>query len=503
MPIGGEVTVWAKDFNASSFDDCTPSAELLYSFSGDAYQPSFTYTCENVPAFNVELSQQIWVADGGTDDNCNGQIEWSERNKDFCTTTIVITDNSGVCTGDGSVLAGDILTELEDAVAKVGVSLTSPGHVFPLYVTAENGHFEFNAVPLGDDYTITPERDDNHRNGVSTLDLVRIQKHLLGKEPFTSPYQYIAADANNSESISAIDLVEIRKLILGLYTEFPANESWRFVEKGYDMDEEHPWPFSEIIQLPEFAQDSVMDNDFVGVKIGDVNNTAKANANQILPRSGRRVLNVALDAPEYVEAGDVIDVRLVLPENVDGFQWTLETQGLTYAGVNSESIKITDSHVGVLNDGIVTMSWNLEGADAQDVSQVVDLQFVANTSGNVGSMIRMTSKVTEAEAYTSAGEILDVKLTQTGDAAEFALYQNTPNPWNDQTIIGFDLPQDASVTFTVFDATGKVVKTVKGDFVRGYNTITLNAKDLPSTGVMYYRLESGNYSASKKMVLVK
>jgi hypothetical protein len=96
-----------------------------------------------------------------------------------------------------------------------------------------------------------------------------------------------------------------------------------------------------------------------------------------------------------------------------------------------------------------------------------------------------------------------VKLTQTGHAAEFALYQNTPNPWNDQTSIGFDLPEDASVTFTVFDATGKVVKTVKGDFVRGYNTITLNAKDLPTAGVMYYRLESGTYSASKKMVLVK
>ena len=97
MPVGGQVTVWAKDFNASSFDDCTPADELLYSFSGDTYTPSFTYTCENVPAFGVELSTQIWVADGGTDDNCNGIISWNERNKDYCTTTIVITDNTGVC----------------------------------------------------------------------------------------------------------------------------------------------------------------------------------------------------------------------------------------------------------------------------------------------------------------------------------------------------------------------------------------------------------------------
>ena len=44
MPIGGQVTIWAKDFNASSFDDCTPEADLLYSFSGDSYhQASHTH----------------------------------------------------------------------------------------------------------------------------------------------------------------------------------------------------------------------------------------------------------------------------------------------------------------------------------------------------------------------------------------------------------------------------------------------------------------------------
>jgi hypothetical protein len=53
------------------------------------------------------------------------------------------------------------------------------------------------------------------------LDLVKIQNTLLGIEPFTSPYDLIAADANNSQTVSAIDLVELRKLILGLYTELP------------------------------------------------------------------------------------------------------------------------------------------------------------------------------------------------------------------------------------------------------------------------------------------
>ncbi|HJW27702.1 MAG TPA: hypothetical protein VJ508_00455, partial [Saprospiraceae bacterium] len=161
MPIGGQVTIWAKDFNASSFDDCTAEADLLYSFSGDSYQPSYTYTCDNVPAFGVELSVQIWVADGGTDDNCNGQISWNERNKDYCTTTIVITDNSGVC-GDttGSILAGEVLTEDVQSVELVSVNLNSPGHVFPTFVTATNGQFNFHTTILPADYQISAERSD-------------------------------------------------------------------------------------------------------------------------------------------------------------------------------------------------------------------------------------------------------------------------------------------------------------------------------------------------------
>src|SRR5690606_8069936 len=143
MEKNGEVTIWAKDFNASSFDDCTPGSELLFSFSGDTYQPSFTYTCDNIPAFNVEIQVQIWVADGGTDDNCNGQISWNERNKDFCTTTIVISDNHDVCDQDGSILAGEVITSQLQTVEKVDVNLTSPGHYFPSYLTVSNGHYVF------------------------------------------------------------------------------------------------------------------------------------------------------------------------------------------------------------------------------------------------------------------------------------------------------------------------------------------------------------------------
>src|SRR5205085_7029969 len=116
--------------------------------------------------------------------------------------------------------------------------------------TNSDGKFIFSNVPVPAQYTISAERNDAPRNGVSTLDLVQIQKHLLGIQLLSSPYDLIAADANNSQTVSAIDLVELRKLILGIYTELPNNKSWRFVDKSFQFaDPSHPWPFAETIDV--------------------------------------------------------------------------------------------------------------------------------------------------------------------------------------------------------------------------------------------------------------
>jgi len=506
MPIGGQVTIWAKDFDASSFDDCTPAADLLFSFSGDNYQPSFTYTCDNVPAFGVELSVNIWVADGGTDDNCNNQISWSERNKDYCTTTIVITDNGGACDTSGSILAGEVLTEDVQSVELVSVTLTSPGHVFPTYVTVEDGKYQFSNIILPEDYSINAERNDAPRNGVSTLDLVKIQKHLLGIEAISNPYDLIAADANNSQSVSAIDLVELRKMILGIYTEFPSNKSWRFVDKSFQFaDPTHPWPFDEVIDVANMSSNQY-DKDFVAVKVGDVNNTVQANAQQVLPRNGKGVVNfVASD--RVVNVGEMVDVAISSSDfaAIEGYQFTLQTQGLEFRGIESGIVNMTDENLGVFGSTI-TASWHKVGGVSASTSDVLfTLQFQATGAGKLSSMMTLNSKETQAEAYNTLDDIKDLKLTFRGaeHGAEFALYQNEPNPFKGNTMISYDLPKAGKVTLTLFDVTGKVLMVKDQESVKGYNTISVSSKDIPSVGVLYYRLDANEYTATKKMIIIE
>ena len=69
-------------------------------------------------------------------------------------------------------------------------------------------------------------------NGLSTLDLVLIQRHL-GNETHRKPYDLIAADINKDKNWLPADLVGLRKVILGIDKQFVSNESWRFVPSNY------------------------------------------------------------------------------------------------------------------------------------------------------------------------------------------------------------------------------------------------------------------------------
>jgi len=126
----------------------------------------------------------------------------------------------------------------------------------------------------------------------------------------------------------------------------------------------------------------------------------------------------------------------------------------------------------------------------------------ANQDVRLSEAVQVTSEITSTEAYVS-NEVRTVDLRFVdGTVKEFALYQNVPNPFESKTIIQFDLPEAAKATLTVFDQTGKVVKEIVGDYSAGSNQVELRRSDINGSGMLYYRLESGDYSAAKKMVII-
>lgn len=91
----------------------------------------------------------------------------------------------------------------------------------------------------------------------------------------------------------------------------------------------------------------------------------------------------------------------------------------------------------------------------------------------------------------------------------FSLSQNYPNPFNPSTVINYDLPVASKVVLKVYDILGNEVTTlVNKEEEAGSYQITSstqsasNHKQL-SSGVYIYRMEAGNFTAIKKMMLLK
>ena len=88
-------------------------------------------------------------------------------------------------------------------------------------------------------------------------------------------------------------------------------------------------------------------------------------------------------------------------------------------------------------------------------------------------------------------------------ASRYELGQNYPNPFNPTTHIRFNIPETVNAKLTVFNVMGEEVATlVNGVIQAGGHTVSWNAASMP-TGVYFYQLESGNFSQTKKLLLVK
>jgi|WetSurMetagenome_2_1015567.scaffolds.fasta_scaffold142188_1 hypothetical protein len=85
----------------------------------------------------------------------------------------------------------------------------------------------------------------------------------------------------------------------------------------------------------------------------------------------------------------------------------------------------------------------------------------------------------------------------------FGLSQNYPNPFNPKTTLRFSLPESGNVKLTLFNSIGQEIKTIVKEYKEsGMHTINFDASELNS-GMYIYKLESGSFVQTRKMILLK
>ncbi|MCU0373249.1 MAG: M28 family peptidase [Ignavibacteria bacterium] len=96
-----------------------------------------------------------------------------------------------------------------------------------------------------------------------------------------------------------------------------------------------------------------------------------------------------------------------------------------------------------------------------------------------------------------------VSVGENNTELNYGLNQNYPNPFNPQTKIGFSLSKNEFVTLKIYDALGREIQVLVNDNLSSGNyEVIWNAKNFPS-GVYYYRIETGSFTETKRMLLVK
>jgi hypothetical protein len=398
-------------------------------------------------------------------------------------------------------IAGTISTEGNANLQ--GASITLSGAASQNATTAANGGYSFVNLSKGGDFTVTPQLDKNHLNGVSTFDLVLIQKHILGVQALNSPYKMIAADANNSKSISTLDLIALRKLILNIDTHFANNTSWRFIDAAYKFpNASNPWSaaFPEVVSINDMANNVTA--NFVAVKIGDVN--ASASVNSAAAAEIRTTSNFKLKTQEQsLKAGNEYKVSFTAEDlkNIQGYQFALNLDQSKVELVDIEYGVAKAENFGVFkNEGFITTSWN----NKYEPGALFTLVLRAKADAKLSSTL-ILNRVVSPEAYDQHNENLGIALNfegiQTSEAYE--LRQNTPNPFSDETVIGFGLPKALKATLTIRDVKGALVYKVEGNYAKGNSQLILKKSQLGASGVLYYTLETTEFTATKKMVILE
>jgi hypothetical protein len=137
---------------------------------------------------------------------------------------------------------------------------------------------------------------------------------------------------------------------------------------------------------------------------------------------------------------------------------------------------------------------------------LVDLQGAGTIASGSLAVASIDGEYDIVDAYGADMDGQGVPIVVAANKAqvpqEFMLHQNYPNPFNPTTTISFECPHGADYSLTVYNTLGQVVSQFDGTAQAGENELVWDASS-NSSGVYFYKLEIGDYTEMKKMMLLK
>lgn len=481
MQAGPMVSIQAKLFNAKSNDNCTEEAELRFSFSSDIHDTIRVFNCDSLGLRIIHLV--VWDLSG---------------NSSEVSTFINILDVNNLCPSaiKGVQINGTIATRNDQPVKDVDVYLSYENTEIH-DITDPEGKFAFYAIPRNKIVTLRSGCSKNFVDGISTADIIKIQRHLLGLEIIENPLDLLAADVDLNKRISTKDITWMRKLILGQISEIPNQDSYLFINKNYSF--KNPLnPFEEMDSSKQVSVETINEDysiELLGVKLGDVNHSFRAN--------GLQVDNQNQVQFNYQINNGVLEIYVNDSRIIDGFQFEIVYKDLClepWTTANSNLINWTESNYNIDGSKIRISYSHHQAFLIEKHKPFLMIPFHASRS-NCEPNLYLSSSF-QNELY-SKNEVLQINELvrevdhKTQGEVDIDVY---PNPFSDQLNIRLKSGVETSFQLEVYTMELKSVISTTYQFQKGENIIELKKQQLPGSGIYIMNIKSSKISKIIKIV---
>jgi hypothetical protein len=428
-------------------------------------------------------------------------------------TPVPVTTKAGTANIHKEVtVAGVVRSPLGTPLSNVAVKATISGKGGQISTTPASGAFSFKLL-ADQPFTAAPisRKEVAETNGITTLDIVQVQRHILNTQLLSSPYRIIAADVNSSGSVTTLDIVLMRALILRNIASFPDNRMWAFVKSDYAFaNPALPFPYDSTRTYSKALE--LSGQDFIGIKLGDVNDSWDAATARIQVAGDVIVNPEDLTATRGAEV--VVPVKVRDFAEVSGYQFTLhwDPAVLEFSGVAPGAVDgVYGRHSA--SQGTLTTLWTESmgtSLSLEDGTKLFGLRFKVVGENGSQSKVEIGSSLTRSVAYTGSLKQLNIQsrpaLVKVKKPA-YALYQNYPNPFQKQTTLHFELAEEQQVQLTIYNLLGQQIKQFQGRYAAGEHFVTWRGDDAAgnalSEGTYYGRMQAGKFTGSIQIIHVK
>lgn len=315
---------------------------------------------------------------------------------------------------------------------------------------------------------------------------------ILNSNIFAGTEDGVFASTNNGQnwSLSSLDSIPVVSIIIYGNNIFAAAYNGVYVSTNNGQN----WSQTSLINQHITSLVSSGDNFFAGTEKNGVFFSSNSGQNWSQTSLNNYYIRSLSISKSNVCAGTSISGIFFSSNN--GQNWTnvgLNNQAILAVTNSGNNIFASKHYYGIYFSSNNGQTWVERNEGFNFVPDIYSL-FIFNNYIFAGGY---------AAWRRSLQEIIRVANISTEIPFIFSLSQNSPNPFNPTTKIKFDISQSGFTTLKIFDLTGKEIQTLVNEGLKpGVYEVEFEGSQLNS-GIYFYRLTSGEYLESKKMILIK